>query len=881
MRRTRASAAAVLVATLTLWAPTGAQVRPVYDLGAAGLTHALQRLATTASVLHTGAHPDDEDSAFIARTARGDHARVAYLSLNRGEGGQNIIGTELFDALGIIRTEELLQARTLDGGQQFFTRTSDYGFSKTLPEAKAKWNERDALEDMVRVIRMFRPLVVNSRFSGTPADGHGQHQFAGYLTPLAVTAAADANQFPGQLAEGLRPWQVRKLYRGVGFNPNPANAPTLQVQTGVLDAVLGRTYAEIAIEGRSQHKSQEMGAIETRGPAASGLRLVESLTQGPAQEASVFDGIDVSVPGLARLAGLPGDSLRTELQAMDAAARKALDDYEPLTPAAIVPALTAGLRATRAAREAVTRLPAPADARADAEFLLALKEQEFVDAMTRAAGVIVDPLSEAETVVQGGTAAVNVRTFLPIGSDVRVTGATIAAPAGWMVTAAPAEAAVAGPAPGPGGRREVPSHEARYRVSVPQDAPVTQPYHLEVPRTGDMYQWPEGTPKGLPFREPLLAATVTMVVGGVAIDVSRPVEYRFADRVRGELRRELNVVPAVTVGLDTRLLIVPAGTVANQQRLVVRAASYSPGPVSGRLRLRLPAGWTSTPVDAPFTLKAPGEKTSAPFIVTAPARRATGSFEITAEAVVGGTAYARDVQEVAYPHIQTHRLYWPATATAQVIDLEVAPVTVGYVMGSGDQVPDALRRMGVALTMIDDEALATGDLSRFDTIVIGVRASEARPAFAANHGRLRQYMEQGGTMVVQYQQGEYYARGLPPYPAAAPVNSRVTDETAVVKILAPAHPAFTFPNRITEADFNGWVQERNLYAFNTFDPRYVPLLESADPGEPPQRGGQVYADVGKGRYVYTSYAWFRQLPAGVPGAYRQIANLISLSKAPR
>jgi len=248
--------------------PIDAQVRPIYDLGAAGLTQALERLQTTASVLHTGAHPDDEDSSFLARAARGDHARVGYLALNRGEGGQNIIGPELFDALGVIRTEELLQARRLDGGEQFFTRTFDYGFSKSRDEAAAKWNEREVLGDMVRVIRLFRPLVIYSRFSGTPADGHGHHQLAGYLTPIAYKAAADPTQFPEQLKEGLRPWQARKLYRGVGFRPDPANPATTEVQTGVFDPVLGRTYNEIAAEGRSQHKSQEMGSIEPRGPAA-------------------------------------------------------------------------------------------------------------------------------------------------------------------------------------------------------------------------------------------------------------------------------------------------------------------------------------------------------------------------------------------------------------------------------------------------------------------------------------------------------------------------------------------------------------------------------------------------------------------------------------
>jgi LmbE family N-acetylglucosaminyl deacetylase len=872
-------AGASLAAGILVHGPVGAQVRPIYDQGAAGLTQLLERLQTTASALHIAAHPDDEDSAFIARTARGDHARVAYLSLNRGEGGQNIIGTELFDALGVIRTEELLQARRLDGGEQFFTRTFDYGFSKTRAEAAAKWNERETLGDMVRVIRMFRPLVIYSRWQGTAADGHGQHQLAGYLSPIAFKAAADPGQFPEQFQEGLRPWQARKFYRGTGFRPDPANPPTIQVQTGILDPVLGRTFAEISAEGRSQHKSQEMGTIEPRGPQVSGLRLVESLVQGRAPEQSIFDGIDVSVPGLAALAGLPAGTLRAELEAIDTAAKKALAEYEPLEPVGIVPALAAGLRATRAARAALRSGGHPPAARAEADFLLSFKEHDFEEALARAAGVVVDPLADEETVVQGRTLDVTIRTFAPQAAPAKVVAARLAAPDGWTV--ATVEPGAERDAPTPFRVREVPTHAAQFRLSVPADAPLTQPYFLTTPRRGDRFEWAPDAPKGLPFAPPLLAGEVELDIGGVEVTVARPVQHRFADRVRGELRRAVNVVPALAVGLDSRLLIVPLGAEPHQQRVVVRARSFSPTALTGTLQLRLPDGWTAAPAAVPLTLDTAGDQASASFVVTAPARRQAGRFEVTAEARVGGASFSRDVQVIAYPHIQTHRTYSAATAMAQVLDVKVAPVRVGYIMGSGDQVPDALRRLGIDVTLIESETLATGDLSRFDTIVVGVRASEARPDFVANNQRLIQYMERGGTLIVQYQQTDYVMRGLPPYPAASPANSRVTDETAAVTILAPDHPVFTFPNRITAADFEGWVQERNLYAFNTFDMRYTPLLETTDPGEPPQRGGHVYAEVGKGRYVYTAYAWFRQLPAGVPGAYRQFANLVSLSKAPR
>jgi hypothetical protein len=481
-------------------------------------------------------------------------------------------------------------------------------------------------------------------------------------------------------------------------------------------------------------------------------------------------------------------------------------------------------------------------------------------------------------VTPGGVFTVSARTFLPYPGIVTVTSTALRAPSGWRVAPAP-PAATPNNQGGPPGRREQPTAETRYAVTVAANAAVTEPYFLREPRRGDMYQWPVSGERTLPFSPPLLTVDVSAEIGGTTVVISRPVQYRLGDRVRGELRRDVNVVPAVTVGVDSRLMIVPTGSTPNTQRVVVRATNLTDKAVKGSLRLRLPQGWTAEPAEAALSLAAEGENTAASFVVKAPLKRAEGTVEITAEAAVNGVSYTSDLQTVAYPHIQTHRIYSPATVKVQVFDLKVASVKVGYIMGSGDQVPDALRRMGIDVTLIDKEMLSSGDLSRFDTIVVGVRASEARPDFVANNGRLRDYMERGGTLIVQYQQTDYVNRNLPPYPVKVEGNPRVTDETAEVKILVPRHPVFSFPNTITDADFAGWVQERNLYSFGTLDGKYTPLLEAKDPGEDLQRGGEVYADVGKGRYVYTSYAWFRQLPAGVPGAYRMFANLVSLSKA--
>lgn len=856
-----------------------AQVRATYDRGAMGLGQLLRRLQTTASALHTGAHPDDEDTALVARLARGDSARVAYLALNRGEGGQNVIGAELFEPLGVIRTEELLQSRRLDGGEQFFTRAFDYGFTKTRAEAAEKWGERLVLGDMVRAIRMFRPLVVIARFTGTPADGHGHHQLSGHLTPQAFRAAADPAEFPEQLAEGLRPWQAKKLYVSEGFSESADNAPSLSLNTGEFDDLLGRSYFEVAMEGRSQHKSQEMGMLELRGPQSSGVRLLESRTKsGAGSERGVFDGLDTTLAGIAKLANLPGSLLDDELADVEKAAARALAAYDVLSPRKVIAPLADGLRSTRKARAKLASGSSKADenARADADFVLARKEGEFGEALRRAAGVEVDALAADETVAPGESLSVTVRVFLPSGSFVKVGDVNLRAPEGWRTEAVPEQPdTVRGPFRA---ARETAAKAAAFKLTVPESAPPTQPYWLNQPRDGYVFQWPEGTPKNEPFGPPLISGEVKIEIGGTEVTVLVPLQYRYADDIRGELRRDVNVVPALAVALDSDLIVAPTANLPDKRRVAVRVTNNSQRAASGEVRLQLPEGWSSQPAAAPFSLSKKGERTAAIFNVTIPRTAQAGEYKMGAQALAGGKTYNREVQTVAYPHITTHRLYLPAEAKVRVFDLKTASVRVGYVMGSGDEVPEAIRRMGLDVTMLDENELSSGDLSRFDTIVIGVRASQVRPDFVASNNRLLDFVRQGGTLIVQYQRPDYVTQNLAPFPAK--MAARTTDERAAVTILQPQHPAFNFPNKITGTDWDGWVQERSLYNFTTFDPRYLPLLESHDSGEGEQRGGQLYAEIGRGKYVYTSYAWFRQLPAGVPGAYRLFANLLSLSKGP-
>ena len=871
---------ALLVSSLVVARMQEEEVRDSYDLGASGLGQLLRRLQTTASVMHTGAHPDDEDSALLARLARGDQARVAYLSLNRGEGGQNAIGTELFEPLGVIRTEELLQARHLDRAEQMFTRAFDFGFTKTRAEASQKWDEHAILGDMVRAIRTFRPLVIVSRFTGTPADGHGQHQLAGYLTPIAFHAAADPAQFPEQIKEGLHAWQAYKLYVSESFRENANNRPTLKVETGRYDQLIGRTYFEIAMQGRSQHKSQEMGTLELHGPHSSGMRLLESVVRISSTESSIFDGIDTSIEGIAKIAGLRSDVISNELRVMKQTAALSLAQYDAISPEKIIPPLAEGLRAARSARAHLKTLKDESEARAAADFLLAQKEREFTEALQRAAGVTVDALADAETIVPGESWSIAVRVFAPNASLAQVQEMSLHAPDGWRIEQ------ITEQTPLPNNSfsrlmREMATKTASFRVTCPANAVPTEPYWLTEPRDGYLFKWPATAPKNEPFDPPLIISEVKMEIGGATIVVKRAVQYRYANPVRGELRRDLNIVPALSVAPDSTLLIVPSAQENQTRRIAVQLINLAQEEAGSRgmIRLRLPEGWHSEPVDAQFNLKKKDERTVVFFNVLIPQDARVGAYRIAAEArSLAGQTFNRELHIIAYPHIQTHRFYSPAETTVRVLDLKVVPVNVGYIMGSGDEVPAAIRRMNLPVTMLDENYLSTGDLARFDVIVVGVRASEVRPDFVANNHRLLDYVRGGGTLIVQYQRTDYVEKKLAPFPAR--IGPRVTDENAPVTILQPAHAAFNYPNKITSDDWKDWVQERTLYNLTDFDAHYVPLLESHDPHEALQTGSEVYAQIGRGRYIYTSYAWFRQLPAGVPGAYRLFANLLSLAKAP-
>jgi LmbE family N-acetylglucosaminyl deacetylase len=845
---------------------------------ASTLAESIYRLPVYVSVLHTAAHPDDENNALLAYLARGVFARTAYLSLTRGDGGQNRIGPDLFEALGVIRTEELLAARRVDGAEQFFTRAYDFGFSKSADETLAKWGHEEILEDIVRVIRTFQPDVIISRFLGTPSDGHGHHQAAGILTREAFVAAGDPNRFPQQIAEGLQPWQARKLFwnqfRSSRGATQPEESREVTVNLGAYSPLLERTYYQLGVRAQNLHRSQLPPQLPRYGERLDGFRRLD--VEGSGSSNDLFDGIDltlVRVTDFVREGSAERERLHTELQAIQAVAMAAAERFRPREPSAIVPLLWQGYERIRRLRETLPSWALDTLAAGQIDHALRLKEQEFRTALERSLGLEIEAVAASQNAVRGGTLAVRVSMVNHSAHSIALESVHLKAPAGWQITEPPSQQTLLAPQQG---------IEISFQVAIPQDAVLTQPYWLERPRVGERFS---ATNPGLlihPFVSPLLGAALRWRIQADGfsgdIDSERVVEVPVAGRDVGDVREPIRVVPELSLAIESPILIAPLTSQPRQRQVSVTVLGHMAGDIM--LRLQVPAGWTVDPVEHQIALITTGQEVTRRFTIQIPALAAEGSFRIQAEAEFQGKHFSRSYRVMEYPHIRSHLLYRDAVTQVQVVKVDTAPgLKIGYVMGAGDTVPGAITQLGIAVSLLSAEDLSSADLGRYDTIVVGVRAYEFRPDLVVNQPRLMDYVREGGTLIVQYQTLASEGIAFTPY-AAKLSRARVVDETAPVTVLEPGHALFRWPNLITEQDFSGWVQERGLYFLEHWDEEFTPLLASHDPGEAPQRGGMVLATYGKGTYVYTGYAWFRQLPAGVPGAFRLFANLLSLPRAP-
>lgn len=850
--RSRLGLAALLLFLLPLDAPAQAVIE---GDGAAELGVALRRLGTTKRVLMIAAHPDDENTALIAELALGDGADVAYLSLTRGEGGQNLIGPELQEGLGFIRSEELLAARRLDGARQFFTRAYDYGFSKSADEAFTQWPRDSLLADVVEVVRRYRPDVIVSVFSGTPSDGHGQHQAAGIMAREAFGAAGDPARFPGQIARGLKPHAPAYLFQAL-YRP-PADPP-IRISTGDYDALFGRSRYQIAMQSRSRHRSQDMGMAQPMGPQSTALRVLDGPYPPGAQ--SLFAGLDTTLSQHARRVGA-GASVVSGLEEYESAVTSLRTGFNPLHPAGLNGGLARAVHALDAARAALS-------GGSHDELLrrIAIERAQAADVLLLDAGVLVDVLADTPTPVPGTTFSITATIWNGGPADVALRDVRPLLPADWDITGDAGSATTLAP-------DQVIQHT--WRVRVPENAVPTQPYFLQAERSGAMYSW-QGVPdsiRTLPFQPHDIAVGITVDVGA-EVRLRRAAEFAVVDKAVGELRRPLIVVPAAAVAVEPHVAAIPAGAAA--ARTVAVTVSAARDGMDGSVSLSAPRGWSVSPASVAVTLGA-GESRSLDFAVTPPAA-ASGEAVLRASFESGGRVYDEGYTLIDYPHIQPHPLYRDAVVRATVFEVSIARnLRVGYIEGAGDDGADALRQLGAEVEPLDAAALAGADLSVYDAIVAGIRAYEVRPDLIAHNDRLLQYARNGGTFIVQYNKYELVDGGFMPFAATmSRPHGRVTDENATVTVIAPDHPLMTSPNRITPDDFDGWVQERGLYFLETFDERYDALLSMADPDETPQTGSIVAARLGDGWYVYTGLALFRQLPEAVPGAYRLLANLVSL-----
>ncbi len=822
------------------------------DRGAMGLSQALRRLDVVASVLHTGAHPDDENSALLAWLARGQGARTAYLSATRGEGGVNLVGPELFEDLGVIRTEELYGARRLDHALQFFTPNYEFGFSKSADDTLAKWGHDPVLGDFVRVIRYFRPEIIISRFTGTPRDGHGHHQVAGLITQEAFKAAADPVLFP----EYGPPWQAKKLYLNAGMG-NEQNAGGIELNVGEFDSALGRSYSQIASEGRSLHRSQAQGSAQDPGPRSTRIQLVQKSIDVP-DNAPLFAGVVGTLADLSQLDSAIAADVN-ELQQRVTSIRQKVNLQRPSD---IVPDLTAALSQLRRIMEKSTQ--------EHVRFLLRQKETDFQEAFRLAAGLVFDVLSSDDTVVPGQEFTLTVSMINGGPLDFPGVHPIVDVPPGW-------DASYEGST---GTLQHGQRLDQKFKVKVEANAEFTEPYWLREPRRGDRFVWPPAPGGALPSDAFLLPVRAEVEYQGTSIAFSRRAEFRRVDRMYGEQRTSVKVVPPLSVSVAPQVAIVPlAGN--RTKEFTVTVENQNPAAVAADVRLVVPSGWTVTPAVRNVNFSQQGEKASLQYTVTVPA--AAGDFVVRAVANAGNREFKEGYETIAYPHIETRHVYSPAESKVEVLDVRTRVSSVGYIEGTGDSIPEALKQLGIVVTHLSAQDIAAADLSKFPAIVLGVRAYAVRDDLRAFNKRLLDYVSNGGTLVVQYNRGNELGN-LPqigPYPFTLPntnVNNqeRVTREDAPVKILNPDNSLLNAPNKITEKDFEGWVDERGTFFMRTWDAQYVPLLETNDPGEPGRQGGLVLGKYGKGSYVYAGLSFFRQLPAGVRGAYRLFANLVSI-----
>ncbi|MBB3054493.1 PIG-L family deacetylase [Mucilaginibacter gotjawali] len=818
-----------------------AQTAPPADL--VSIEQNFKKLDVLGSVLYVAAHPDDENTRLLAYLAQEKHYRTGYLSMTRGDGGQNLIGNEQGELLGLIRTQELLAARKVDGAEQFFTRANDFGFSKGPDETLKIWDKEKVLSDVVWVIRKFRPDVIICRFPTTGEGGHGHHTSSAILAQEAFSAAADPNRFPDQL-KYVQTWQAKRLlWNTFSFGTVNTTAPDqFKIDVGVYNPIIGKGYGEMAAESRSNHKTQGFGSARQRGQAFEFFKTI----LGDAPKTDLMDGVNTS---WGRVNG--GEAIGSEIE-------KVRKDFDRDHPEKSVKSLVALI-------DKIDKTPD--------EYWKEQKTEELNNIIAACAGLWFEAYTAEPTYALGDQMNIRSQVISRYGLNITLNGLTVIQHAdNTGSTSDFMEPMAHYDLPVTGKDKFIPANELQTFSNDCIAGKISQPYWLESPHPIGTYEVGNAGNIGNPENPDAPMVEFTFQIDGHSIVFDRKLAYKYVDPAKGEIYQPVEITPPVTANITAKNYIFNS---KKPQDVEIKLQSFTK--TAGSITIKPMAGWKASPEKIDFTGKNKGDEWAVNFEVT-PTGNQPQATEMEAIVEIGGKTFSMGIQHIKYEHIPNITLFPPAEAKLIDLNLNIVGKKIGYIPGAGDLVPDAMKQVGYDVHILTENEILNGDLSGYDAIVTGVRAYNVNPRLAVEQPKLLEYVKNGGNLVVQYNNNNGLAtKNIGPYPFNV-VNKRVTDEDAKITVLDPQEPLLNYPNKITQDDFNGWVQERGLYFVGDIDPNYKAPLQMNDPGEAATNGAVIVGNYGQGRFVYTSLAFFRQLPAGVPGAYRLFVNLLSKPK---